>query len=93
MISAANSLTHDAASSEDRELWVNVLQSNMNRSPVARAVAKKQMVDNIVKGIEDVLPPIELPLPKAQGWMKKRGENNTGWRNRYFCVFEDDHSR
>jgi len=82
-----------AASSEDREAWVNVLQSNMNRSPVARAVAKKQMVDNIVKGIEDALPPIELPPPKAQGWMRKRGENNTGWRNRYFCVFEDEHSR
>lgn len=52
------------------------------------------MVDNIVNGVEDLtLPPIELPPAKSQGWMKKRGENNTAWRNRYFCVFEDECSR
>ena len=66
----------------------------MDRSPIGKAVAQKQMVDNIVNGVEDLtLPPIELPPAKSQGWMKKRGENNTAWRNRYFCVFEDECSR
>ena len=32
---------------------------------MARAVAKKQMVDNIVKGIEDALP-IEIPPPRRR---------------------------
>ncbi|GMH60740.1 hypothetical protein TrLO_g912 [Triparma laevis f. longispina] len=80
-----------AASSEERETWVKLLQSNLDRSPIGKAVAQKQMVDNIVNGVEDLtLPPIELPPAKSQGWMKKRGENNTAWRNRYFCVFEDE---
>jgi len=36
--------------------------------------------------------PLELPPLKAEGWMKKRGEINTGWLRRYFCVFSDSAS-
>jgi len=72
--------TLKASNPEEREAWVKVLQTFMDRSPVHKAMRDKQEAPAAGEKIE-------LPPPVAEGWMRKRGENNTGWKQRYFCLF------
>lgn len=85
-----------AENNAEREQWVRLLQSNADRTPVQKRMMEKIHNGKVLAGEEGLgelgAAPIDLPPPKAEGWMKKRGENNTGWRMRYFCVFEDDNS-
>lgn len=34
--------------------------------------------------------PLDLPAPSAEGWMKKRGENNLNWKKRYFAIIDPE---
>jgi hypothetical protein len=78
-----------APTTEIREEWVKIMQLNMDRSPVHRRMQEKKIKESTAIGLDvKDAAPIELPPAKAEGWMKKRGENNTAWRMRYFCVFE-----
>ncbi|GMI31569.1 hypothetical protein TrCOL_g1860 [Triparma columacea] len=82
-----------APSNELREEWVKVLQAHMDRSPIHKRIREKKFDEWNAAGAHNRdAAPVELPPPSAEGWMKKRGENNTGWRMRYFCVFEDTES-
>jgi len=69
----------------EREAWVKILQTNLDRNPVHRAMRQKREEEG--DGRDADKTPIELPPPAAEGWMKKRGDFNSGWRLRYFCVF------
>jgi cytohesin len=75
---------------EEREEWVRLLQANADRTPVQKKMMTKIALAKQKAEEEDRAPPIDLPPPKAEGWMKKRGENNTSWQMRYFCVFETE---
>ena len=63
-----------AASGGEREDRVKLLQTFMDRKPVHKIIQRDGGYRK---------QPIELPPPLAEGWMRRRGENNTGWRLMY----------
>mmetsp|Transcript_14991 Transcript_14991/g.22554 ORF Transcript_14991/g.22554 Transcript_14991/m.22554 type:complete len:436 (-) Transcript_14991:7-1314(-) len=73
-------------SHEDREHWVKILQEESLRF--------KPLHEIFLRRREEALAPVEAPLPvpqnpMAEGWMRKRGGINTGWKRRYFVLYPD----
>ena len=71
---------------EDRDSWVKTLQDESLRF--------KPLHEVFLRRREEASAPVETPLevpqrPMAEGWMRKRGGVNTGWKRRYFVLYPD----
>jgi cytohesin len=74
-----------AVSHDDRESWVTTLQEESLRfKPLHEIFLRRREQERSQKEA-----PLAIPVPHAEGWMRKRGGINTSWKRRYFVLYPD----
>lgn len=74
-----------ASSNDEREHWVNTLQEESIRfKPLHEIFLRRREQER-----SQAEAPLAIPTPQAEGWMRKRGGLNTGWKRRYFVLYPD----
>lgn len=75
------------SSEADRDSWLTTLQQESLRfKPLHEIFLRRRDQEASSAPTER---PLEVPEPLAEGWMRKRGAVNTGWKRRYFVMYPD----
>ena len=74
-------------SESDRDAWVQTLQQESLRFKPLHEIFLRRRDQEVSTAPTE--RPLSIPEPIAEGWMRKRGAVNTGWKRRYFVMYPD----
>lgn len=76
-----------STSEADRDAWVHTLQQESLRFKPLHEIFLRRRDQEVASAPSE--RPLSIPEPIAEGWMRKRGAINTGWKRRYFVMYPD----